>query len=187
MPRKSPWLAIFLTLVICAAARADDDLVANPDYLAWSKFGVGTSVTFAADTNMMGNAYTATTTTTLSAVTSDRVTLRVETTLLVNGKPTSLPPQTSDIPARVKKPSASAGVQPADAPQTQTSSEDVSALGRKFVCKKTKVTTVADGLTNWTSTWTSDEVPGGLVKTDSETTGAETATIKTILTAIDVK
>jgi hypothetical protein len=187
MPRKFPWLAIFLSFFLCGAARADDELIANSDYLAWSKFGTGTSVTYDGETNMMGNAYSSTATTTLTAIAGDKITLRVETTLLINGKPTTLPPQTSDIPVRVKKPASSAGVQPADAPKTQTSSEDVSALGRKFACKKTKVTTIADGLTNWTSTWTSDEVPGGLVKSDSETTGAETATIKAILTAMVVK
>lgn len=183
--------AIILSMaMICLAlvnvVRADD-MIDNPAYQQWAKFNKGTSVTHTTESTSMNNTTTMTTTSTLSDLTPDKATVQVMPSVMVNGNKVDMPAQIQDIPAKIKKPADSTGAQPADAPKTDSSKEDVQAIGKTFSCTKTTVTTDQNGMTSKATTWTCDDVPGGVVKMEAEVSGAVQSTTKMNLTAMDVK
>lgn len=186
MRREFRWITLCFAVALARIARADDT-IDNPAYLDWAHYNPGTSVTYSTDSNTMGNTSAIATTTTLTDLTADKATVSVATSMLVNGKNVDLPPQSQDIPAKVKKPSASTGMQPADAPKTETGTQDVQAAGKTYSCTKTTVTTNQNAICNVTTTWTSDQVPGGIVKMESDTSGAMTSTTKMMLTGLASK
>jgi hypothetical protein len=178
--------AAFLAMSLVSFARADD-MIDNPEYQHWAKFNKGTSVTYSIDATAMGNSTTSTMTNTLTDVTPDKATISMATSVTVGGNKMDLPAQSRDIPAKIKKPSDSTGAQPADQPKSDSAKEDVQAAGKTFSCTKTTVSTDQNGTKSTATTWTCDDVPGGLVKTEAQASGAMTSTSKMTLTAIDVK
>jgi hypothetical protein len=188
MLRKFGWMGFCLAVVaLTGLARADDDMIDNPAYQAWAKFKQGTSVTYSTDSTAMGNTTSSTTTSKLTDLTPDKATVQVTTSMNVGGNKMDMPAQTQDIPAKIKKPSDTGGDQTTDKPKTETGSEDVTAAGNTYSCKKTTVTLDQNGMTIKVTTWTCDKVPSGVVKTDTETSGSVTASVKMALTAVDVK
>jgi hypothetical protein len=178
--------AAFLVMALAGMARADD-MIDNPAYQKWSKFGKGTSVTYSTEANAMGNTSTITSTTTLTDITPDKATITIAQSMNVAGQKMDMPAQTQDIPAKIKKPSDSTGAQPADAPKADTTKEDVQAAGKTYSCTKTTVTSDQNGVQSKATTWTCDDVPSGIVKMEAETSGAMTSNTKMVLTAMDVK
>jgi len=175
-----------MCLALVNIARADD-MIDNPAYQQWAKFNKGTSVTYTTDSTTMNNTSTITTTTTLTDLTPDKATIQVATSMTVGGNKMDMPAQTQDIPAKIKKPADSTGAQPADAPKTDTSKEDVQAIGKTFSCTKTTVTTDQNGMTSKATTWICPDVPSGVVKMEAEVSGAMQSTTKMMLTSMDVK
>jgi hypothetical protein len=175
-----------ICLALVNTVRADD-MIDNPAYQQWAKFNKGTSVTYTTDSTTMNNTSTITTTTTLTDLTPDKATVQIASSMTVSGNKMDLPAQTQDIPAKIKKPADSTGAQPADEPKQDVSHESVQAIGKTFDCKKTTVTTDQNGMTSKATTWTCDDVPGGVVKMEAEVSGAMQSNTKMMLTAMDVK
>jgi hypothetical protein len=178
--------AVLVSMALANVVRADD-MIDNPAYQKWAKYNKGTSVTYSTDSTAMGNTSTITTTTTLTDLTPDKATISVASSMMVGGNKMDMPAQSQDIPAKIKKPADSTGAQPADAPKTDSTKEDVQAAGKTFSCTKTTVTTDQNGMTSKATTWTCDDVPNGIVKMEAETSGAMSSTTKMVLTAMDVK
>jgi hypothetical protein len=173
-------------MTLASFARADD-MIDNPAYQKWAKFGKGTSVTYSTEANAMGNTSTITSTTTLTDITPDKATISVAQSMSVGGQKMDMPAQSQDIPAKIKKPSDSTGAQPADQPKTDSTKEDVQAAGKTYSCTKTTVSTDQNGVKSTATTWTCDDVPSGIVKMEAETSGAMTSSTKMTLTGMDVK
>jgi hypothetical protein len=174
--------ALALSFAMVSIARADDDMIDNPAYQAWAKFKPGTLVKYSTDTNAMGNSSSMKTTQTLTAITPDKATVQVKMSMVVAGNKMDMPAQPAqDIPAKIKKADSSANPSPATtAPDVST--EDVQAAGKTYSCKKTTVTSDQNGMKSTVTTWTCEDVPGSVVKMESEVTGTMTASTKMILT-----
>jgi hypothetical protein len=175
-------LGLAMTLIGNRIARADGEMVDNPEFTSWAKFKVGTAVTYSRQMSMGGDQRTMDTTSTLTEVTPDHVTLENKTTMSVNGTVQNIPAQTRTINAKVAKGSRPDEPHDGDA-KPETGTEDIQAAGKTFSCKWMKITRSEKGTTVTMKFWRSDDVPGGLVKMDL--TGS--ATMTTTLTALDVK
>jgi len=179
--------------IVCALAilsgligtvRADDTLIDNPGYQSWAKFKPGTLVKYSSDTNAMGNQTSMEMTQTLKDINADNATVEVKMTMVMAGNKTDMPATTQMVPAKIKKVDPNAA-QTADAPKTETSTEDVQAAGKTFSCKKTTITSDANGMTTKATTWTCDDVPGTMVKMESESSGSMTMSTKMVLTDLE--
>ena len=175
-----------ISIALVSVARADDQTIDNPAYKSWAKFNKGSSVLYSAETSAMGNTTNITTTQTLMDVTPDNVTLQVASSMVMGGNTMNMPVQTQNIPAKITKPADAPATQPVDA-SASTSTEDVQAAGKTFSCKKTMATMSQNGMTVTSTTWTCDDVPGGVVKMEANGSGTMTSTTKMVLSAMDLK
>jgi hypothetical protein len=179
-------VAFAMLFAMVGAVRADDTLSDNPAYQSWAKFKPGTLVKYSSNTNAAGNATTMEMTQTSKDVNADKATIEVKMSMVMAGNKTDMPATTQEIPAKIKKPDPAAP-NTADAPKTDTSTEDVQAAGKTYSCKKTTVTSDANGMTTKATTWTCDDVPGLMVKMESESTGAMSMSMKMNLTDVEVQ
>ena len=180
-------IAVAMSLAIVSFARADDETIDNPAYQAWAKFKPGTLVKYSTETNAMGNASTMETTQTLTDITPDKAMVEVKISMVVAGNKMDMPAQPAqEIPAKIKKVDASANP-PSATTAPDVSTEDVQAAGKTYSCKKTTVISEQNGLKSTTTTWTCDDIPGSVVKLDSEVTGSMTSSTKMILSDFEPK
>jgi hypothetical protein len=173
--------AFVMSFVLAGVARADDTMGDNPAYLSWAKFKPGTVVKYSTDATEAGNISSTEITQTLKDINPDKATIEVKMSMVMAGNKTDLPVTTHEIAAKIKKVDPAA-TQTADAPKTETSTEDVQAAGKTYSCKKTVITLDANGMTTKATTWTCDDVPGTMVKMESESTGAMVMSTKMVLT-----
>jgi hypothetical protein len=177
--------AMVMSLAFVGTVRADD-MVDNPAYQSWAKFKTGTSVKYSTEAVVMGNTTTTETTQTLKDLNADKATIEIKTSMVMSGNKMDMPATTIDIPAKTKK-TDSATTQAADAPKTDTSTEDVQAAGKTYSCKKTVINSEMNGMKTKVTSWTNDDVPGTLVKSEAEVTGSMSSTSKMILTDIQAQ
>src|SRR5580658_9920796 len=137
--------AFAITFALVGAARADDTMIDNPAYQSWAKFKPGTLVKYSSETNAAGNATSMEMTQTLKDINADKATIEVKMSMVMAGNKTDMPATTQEIPAKIKKVDPAAP-QTADVPKTETGTEDVQAAGKTYSCKKTTVTSDANGM-----------------------------------------
>ena len=161
-----------------SGATASKSASTNP----WGGFKVGsfvkTKTTVSAQ--MMGRSTDTTTEmkTTLAELTADKAVLDIETTVMGNTTKTR-----TEIPLTgAVKTGATAGGQTQN-PTTGT--DNVVVAGKSLACKTIEVETDSAGSKVKTKTWTSDEIPGFMVKSVSTTSGAMNST--TTIEAVDFK
>ena len=166
--------------VKAAGSSASKPVSSNP----WGSFKVGsfvkTKTTVSAQ--IMGRATDTSTetTTTLAELTADKAVLDIETTVMGTTTKT-----------RTEVPLAGAGqTGPGATPQGQvqnstTGTDNVVVAGKSLNCKTAEFETDAAGSKVKTKTWTSDQIPGFLVKSVSTSSGAMTST--TTMEAVDFK
>jgi hypothetical protein len=151
-------ITALLGLAICLAAagvRAGDNAakVDNPLYKGWSKYKVGSSVTYKAEApGPDGKIAVVTVTSTLTRLTDDGA--EIDAAASVDGKPPTH--KTRTIPAKVD----------VDVVKSGGENEDVEAMGKMIKCKKYELPQSADGGADEEKFqyWISDDVVGGLVK-----------------------
>lgn len=175
-----------ISLISARTVRADDTLVDNPGYLSWVKYKPGTLVKLSISNNAGGNDSHVETQQTLKAIDPDKVTIEEKITITIAGNKSEMPLVSRDIPAKIKKvdPAAPGA---ADAPKTDTSTEDVQAAGTTYSCTKKTSTVNANGQTVKITTWSCDDVPGTVVKLHSESTGAMSIVSDIVLTDFEPK
>ena len=172
--------ALLMGASVCMAEQID-----NPQYKNWAKFKPGTTVTTKTVSDMGGNKTEMETTTTLVDVAPDKLTLEAKTSMVMQGNKMDMPANKTEVQAKIEKPAATAPA--ADAPKATTSTEDADAAGTKVKCTVTTMTTTTNGMTINAKTWTSDEVPGMIVKSESTMDGAMKGTTNITLTAMTKK
>jgi hypothetical protein len=171
MNRVIRTLAIAGTLLI-GAHRCLAEQIDNPQYKSWAKFKEGTSVTIHVTTDMAGSKTEMDTTMTLVSLTADKAVVESKSSIVVADSKIDMPADKMDVPAKIDKPKTTAT---GTAPAATTSNEEVDVAGTKVKCVVTTTTTSSKGVTTISKIWTSDQVPGSTVK--SETT-ADGGTVK---------
>ena len=145
---------------------------ANPVYQSWERFSQGTSIVHKPiyDTSM--NKYEVTMTYTLVERTRDKVVVEMQVTTRVNGVETRNRPMKMDNPRAIPLPPG-AKAPPAGKIEgmTDQGEEIVKIAGREVKAKWYKARNKVEGNDNFTRSWSSDEVPGGLVKSVTTTPG----------------
>ena len=171
---KSKWTLATLAIVglMATVALAED----NPMYKSWADHGVGTSVTTKSKTTAAGQTSEMESTQTLVEKTDEKVVIEIVTTMVVAGNKMEMPAQKMEIQAKFDTPEASEKEDPPAAddgpkPVTKESEETIEIAGKKYKAKVYDSTIEAEGFTSHVKSWTSNDIPGGVLKTESSTGG----------------
>jgi hypothetical protein len=158
-----------LTALAVVSMAADNSAWSNCKPGAWSKLKTTSETTVAGHTTNM----TIETKMTLVSKTADKATVATETTMM--GRTTKT---TADIPLKSDAKGTS---------QTpvKMGSETITVAGKAFKCKTVEVQSEANGMKTSTKSWMADEVPGGIVKSVSTSTGSMSS--KVTMELVDFK
>jgi hypothetical protein len=152
-----------LTLLALLTPSARAEKTENPTYAYWAKFKPGSSVTLRAarpGTAVGGGG--ATQTATLIEVTAEQVTIETKMVIEVGGQKRERPARKTSIPAQWSAPS--------DDAKAKRGTEEVTVGGKTYQCK-TIERTAGDDSSFVLKTWSSDQVPGGTVRSDATNNG----------------
>ena len=158
---------------VLAGLRQDVD---NPEFKTWSGAKKGAWVKYKMTSEAAGNKTEMEQTTKLVDLSDAKAT--VETAMTVAG--TALPGQKREVPAKVK-----AAETKGDAPKPKEGDEEIEVGGKKLKCHWVETASEAGGNKTVTKIWQSKEIPGGMAKMESSTTGAVTS--KTVMVAVEWK
>ncbi len=165
------------------------EMIPNPQYAAWAKFSVGTTVVLENRTESEEEIQSSITFHTLTEVTEENLTYEIKTTSQVNGQEIKLPVQQQVIPAKI---SSDTPIRPADMPGVtllDESTVEITLGDKVLVAKKTIFETTGgegdDKFKSQTTLLESEEVPGALVEMTQEIS-KNNKTIKTSTRVIQV-
>jgi hypothetical protein len=174
-------------LAVAGTASAQED---NPAYKSWAKHKPGTSVTLKNVSEMMGQKTEMEMTSTLVEVTPEKAVVEVKTSMDMGGTKTDMPAQKQEIPAKAT------ADQPADpmeaakkmgAEVKDLGEETVTVAGNSYKAKVMETKMDQQGMKITSKIWTSEEIPGMLVKMESNTEGSMTSTNKMEVTNVTTK
>ncbi len=159
---------------------------------SWANFKPGTTITL---TNKMVGSMgpmkfeqRTTITSTLKEVTENEVILHMvtENVRVMNGQEQKLKSKETDphYPLMAEPPPQ---VKPAEGEKQETGEEELTISKRKFKCKWTQLVQKIEGSKVTTKTWTSDEMPGNLVKMESSSEGKMNSEMKGGVVEVDIK
>jgi hypothetical protein len=174
LARFTPLLAL---LALPALAAAGGEKVESPLYKNWSAFKKGTSVTYKSVTKTPKKEDESTITYKLIELTADKAVVEMQVTRKADGKETKGPAQKLEnaryftLPPGVKK--ADFG-KPAGV--TKQGEEELKIAGKKYKTKWYTAKTRVEAGDMITRTWSSSEVPGGLVKSVSKVAATKATT-----------
>ncbi|MHC4985307.1 MAG: hypothetical protein ACYTFO_04040 [Planctomycetota bacterium] len=172
-----------LVLVVGALAgwaiAQDGEMVDNPEYIQWSSFEVGASATLTMMSGPADAGVEVTMTHTLMSLDADNAVVTTVVTMVVNDQEIEQPPQDRTVAARVAKYDPPEGQ---EAPEIEESEETVTVAAGTFDCKKVTTTITANGAAMVTTVWTTDAVPGGIVKMVTTSGGQQVSSME--LTAV---
>ncbi|HYE21160.1 MAG TPA: hypothetical protein VEA69_22120 [Tepidisphaeraceae bacterium] len=176
-------VAVAVCMSANSAPAADAE---NPAYKNWAKFKVGSWSKVAGESAAAGTTTKTEMTYKLVELTPDKAVVELVTSMDAGGTKMDLPAQKMEIPA--KGPAAGAtGAPDAPKPDMKESTEEVEVAGKKVKCKVTEVKTDANGMKMTSKSWTSEDVPGGLVKMESNGEGAMKMSSKMTLSGFEAK
>jgi hypothetical protein len=173
------------SLVLATSSLCFAEQIDNPSYKAWAKFKPGTTVTLKGENDMAGNKTESEMTTTLVELTPEKAVVEMKMSMVMAGSKTDMPASKSDVPAKIEKVAAD----PAATPKADVkeSSETIDIAGKKIKCKVTESKSDANGMNTVSKAWTSDEVPGGLAKSETTMSGAMAGTSKMSISTMTIK
>jgi len=178
-------------LVVCGlfcVVTAWAEEIDNPAYKSWSQFKPGSFVTYKA-TIKMGAATTETKVTqTLKTVTPEKVVIEVSTVMTVAGEEVEQAGQPMEHLARIEKPKEG-GAEAKKPKQIGEGRKEFNVNNRIIKTNWVKTEFTQAGNTATSTTWTSDRIPGGVVKTATAIKGpaAQGMPMTTELTLVDFK
>jgi hypothetical protein len=147
------------------------------DNTGWNNFKPGAWVKLKTTSDMTVAGHKTTTSTemkeTLVAKTADKATVETEMTMMGNTTKSK-----ADIPLTSK--ATGTAQNPA-----KMGSDTITVAGKTFKCKTFEVQSEANGMKTTTKTWMADEVPGGMVKSESTSTGS--MSMKSTMELVDFK
>jgi hypothetical protein len=167
------------------SARAGD-MVDNHKYQVWAKFKPGSSSTIATDMEKGTAKFHLEMTRTLISIDSDNAVVETVSKVTVMGQEHAAPARRETIPVKIDKEKDSI---------KETGDKDIDAMGKTFKCKVFEATgdpdapaahgPAANPDTMKATVYISEDVPGGLVRLDSN--GQDGKAITFILTAMESK
>jgi hypothetical protein len=179
---------LLLMLFVAPTRAADAEMIDNPEYTAWAKHKPGTNVAAEMKMNAGGQQMTMQLTQTLLKVEPDHALVEMSTTMNFPGAPAGQArKEQTKIPAKVAKdraflPDGFVGT------SKEIGTEKIEAAGKSYECKIVEFTGKHEGMDSSGKNWVTQDVPGGLVKTEMKaTTPAGPSTMTTTLTAVNVK
>lgn len=145
--------------------------VDNPVYSNWAVFKPGTTVSYRSVTETPELKSVQEYSLTLKSVSKDKLVIeRVLTVVMEDGTRMDYPAMTSDNPRTYKLPKGAKRPDPAKpAGVKETGEEELEILGEKMQAKWYKAVTKVEAGETFTQSWTSTDIPGGLVKAVNET------------------
>ena len=188
MMRLTRFAAVAAVLALAAGPAAAQDTIDNPEFASWSKFKKGTSVTLKSTSEVMGMTTEVLLTTTLVETGADKLVVETATVAKVNGMEFKTPGMKRDVtktltlPKGVKKEEVAAGKPPGS---LEEGTETLKVAGTEVKTKWYKFTAEVDKTKTEGKTWMSDDVPGRLVKSETNTTGA--FAVKSRMELIEIK
>jgi hypothetical protein len=158
------------------ATTVPEELVDNPRYLAWSKYKPGTAVDLEMAMDLGGGAQRMTTQIAqkLLEVTPEKVVVESVARMSIPGLPNAQnQTQTHTFDARVPKSKAEKSNLPtgADGETKEIGTEKMDVAGKSYECKVSEFTGKVQGAPAQGKQWRTTEVPGGLVKLESDSGG----------------
>lgn len=171
-----------MTCVVAApAALAESRVVSttgekidNESYKNWAKFKVGTSVKLKAVSDIAGNKSENTMTYKLVELTAEKAVIEMGMSMKMGDQTMDMPAQKLEQLAKIEKVEPTGEAK--DAPKPETGEEEVSVGGKKYKAKWSKLTMEQNGMKTTTKSWTSEEVPGMLLKSETTMEGAMSGT-----------
>jgi hypothetical protein len=180
--RKS--LCLLAVAAAFTATAAFAEKIDNPLYKHWSQFKPGTTATVKTESDMAGNKSQMENTTTLVSIDADKAVVETKMSMVVGGNKMDMPANKMEVLAKIDKVDTAAT---GKKPDMKESTEDVDVAGTKVSCKVVEMTNEANGMKTVSKTWTSDKVPGMMVKMESTMDGAMKGTTKMMMTSMTVK
>jgi hypothetical protein len=176
--RLSRLCAVAAILAIWSApAAAADETIPNPEFASWSKFKKGASVTLKSVNEFNKMKTESVVTMTLVEVGADKLVLETVAVTKINGMEIKSPPVKRDVPKTFTIPKVDPkDVPKVEKPKTEEGTETLKVGGVEVKAKWYKTTFEVMGTKTEATNWTSDEIPGGLVKSVTKSTGAAAAT-----------
>jgi hypothetical protein len=174
-------LASAALVALAAGPAAAQETIDNGEFTNWSKFKPGTSIVTRMTSGTAGMTNEVTMTITLFEVGTDKVVLETSGVTKAMGMEFKMPvakrdvPKTITLPKGIKKP-PTAGAKPEGTYEEGT--ETLKIGGTEVKAKWYKVKTEMGGLKSDAKVWTSDDVPGTVVKMEATTTGLVTGETK---------
>lgn len=160
--------ALAVGVVMLCAGLAYGEMVDNPQYQGWKKFGEGSSATLTSTMSAGGQKIESESVRKLVSKADDSVTIEVTASVTFAGQSHSTPPHEQKIAAQIDKKDA----------DVSTSNEKVEAAGKTFDCKVYNITQATpDGKSVTAKVWITDEVPGGVVKMEAKTDRGDVTSI----------
>src|SRR5262249_31604251 len=157
------------------------ETVDNPEFANWKKFPKGTTVTLKI-TSKMGEMTSETSLThKLIEVGDDKVVLESSAVIKSMGRETKAPtrkrevPRKTELPKGAKKGDCTRGTPPGT---TEEGTETIKVAGKSLKTKWYKYKIEMGGVKADSKMWSSDEVPGMIVKMDASSSGAVSSTMK---------
>lgn len=162
-------LSVIALSMLCSSA-ALAEKIKNPEYENWAKFKAGAMSKVEGSTVAAGNESKQTITSKLVEITPDKAVVETVVEIEAMGNKMAMPAQKREVPAMIEKPAnVSADGMPAGA---KTGEETVDVAGKTLKAKVVEFESDANGMKVHSKTWTCADVPGGLVKSESHSTGA---------------
>jgi hypothetical protein len=183
---------LFGCAVVCGlavpAVQADDK-VDSPIYKHWAKFKPGAFSVVKTIRSAKGIKAEITATTTLKEVTPEKVVVELQIVTLGSEEKMEMVPRKQAYPARIEKdearkmedPKKGDKVENAEVLDVEQGKEEIKVGDKKIKCKWLETRSKQDDQTAVTKVWTSDEVPGQVVKMVVTTKGGAEMTSETSL------
>jgi len=178
-------LAAVAALLALAPAAVAQEKIDNPEFGTWSKYKKGASVTMKSTTEFAKTSSETVMTFTLVEVGADKLVIETTSVAKINGMEIKVPPmkrdvtKTIELPKGAKKEDFSSG-KPAGT--TEEGTETVKVGGTEVKTKWYKYKVEMDGTKTEAKMWISDDVPGGMVRSEMILTGKFASTIRTEVT-----
>ncbi|MBI3830571.1 MAG: hypothetical protein HY291_13705 [Planctomycetes bacterium] len=166
---KTAYLAFAGLALLGLSGLVRAETIDNPEYKHWSQYKAGTWVTWKQTTDAAGNKSVTETTLKLVEVNADKAVIETLMKMEVAGQKIEQPAQKRDVPAKIEKPAPVKQEEVKDAPKPKEGEDTVTVAGKALKCKTIETTLDAAGQKGTTKAWTSDEVPGQMVKSETKT------------------
>ena len=180
--RLTQFTALAMFALVPTTARAQET-IDNSEFTSWSKFKGGASVTLKSTIDSGKMTLESLVTTTLVEVGADKLVLETTAVSKVNGMEFKAPAMKREVPKTITLPKLEKKDEPkvdrpkVDKPMTEEGTETLKVSGTDVKAKWYKTTFEIMGTRTESKNWTSDEIPGGLVKSVTKSSGESPSSI----------